>query len=238
MGFALPRPKGVVLATLIVLVAVYVFTALGARTAAGADLFSMLILEPHAVIDPGRVWTLLTYSLLHSLNDPTHLLWNGLLFYFFAPEMAARWGERRFVLFMVGAALTGGIFATVAGLLGLSGASPVVLGFSAVAVGILVAWCLTFPRREIYYFGILPLSGKKMLLITLAIEAIMGISLARVSTSAHLGGMAFAAIMTLGLWRPKTLMGWINVILVKLKLKKPRLRVVPKMSDDDRFNIH
>jgi membrane associated rhomboid family serine protease len=188
MRLGLTRPTPVVFATLITLVVVFVVMALAVRFSdAGKAIYSFLVLDPQLVIEEGRVWTMLTSSLLHSLDSPGHLLANCLGFYFFGPAMESRWGSRKFVGFMALAALMGSLFVLATYLLGL-GSAPVV-GASAITMGILMAWGLTFPDREVFLFFILPLKGIHIVYASIALEVLNALSFSSVSAAGHFGGM-------------------------------------------------
>jgi membrane associated rhomboid family serine protease len=157
VGSGFTRPTPVVFATLITLLVIFVVSAVAVRfSETGRAIFGLLVLDPALVIAKGRVWTLVSYALLHSLDSPLHLVFNGLALYFFGPTMESRWGARRFLLFMFVAALVGGLFVLATYLLGLGG-SPV-YGASAITMGLVVAWGLTYPDREVYFF-FFPLRG-------------------------------------------------------------------------------
>jgi membrane associated rhomboid family serine protease len=192
-GFGSRRLTPLVRATLIALVAMFVLTAVAIRVSAlGAEVYASLRLDPLEVLAGHKPWSLLTYALLHDLADPQHILFNGLGLYFFGPELEARWGARRLAVFMVLAALSGGGFILLAALLGL-GAAPVV-GASAIVMGIVVAWGLTFPEREIFFFFVLRLKGIHMVYASIALELLSAVSFSHVSAAAHFGGMAAGAL--------------------------------------------
>ena len=134
---------------------------------------------------------MVTYALLHSLEDTGHLLFNGLAFYFFAPELEELWGRTRFVLFMVLSALGGAAFFLVAWAIGLSSAQSVV-GFSGVVMAVMTAWGLTYPDREMFFF-FFRLKGLHLVYVTVALQLLTALSFSNVSASAHFGGMAAGA---------------------------------------------
>lgn len=188
---------------LVVLVVFYLFFGLASRTDWGLVLFDALTLNPPDLWEQGYFWQPLTYALLHDLHSPFHLIFNGMLFFFVAPSLEERWGSKRFWVFVVATALGGSLFVSLAWWLGLS-ASPV-LGFSSVCLGFLVAWGITYPKRELYFFGVLPINGRYLIWITLGFEVLYAVGANNISSAAHFGGMAAAAILTLGLWRPTKL---------------------------------
>lgn len=184
-GFGRPTP--VVFATLITLLAFFVVGAVAVRfSALGESIWSALALNPALVIEEKRVWTLVTYALLHSLGSPMHLVFNGLALYFFGPTMESRWGSRRFAVFMLVSAVVGALFVMATYLVGLGGV-PVV-GASAITVGLVVAWGFTFPDREVYFF-FFPLRGIHLVYVTIAFEVLNALSFSGVSASAHFGGI-------------------------------------------------
>lgn len=190
-GFRFRRPTPVVGATLIVLVAVWVVTALTFRVA-GGGLYEALSLQPGLVFQGRHLWGVVTYALLHSLQDTDHLLFNGLVFYFFAPELEQLWGRSRFLLFMALTALGGAAFFLAAVALGLSQAGALV-GFSGVVMGVTVAWGLTYPDREMFLL-FFRLKGMHMVYVTIALQLLTALSLNNVSAAAHFGGMAAGAL--------------------------------------------
>lgn len=224
---AFPKPTRVVLATLIAFLAIWVAMALLYQlTAFGPGLYAALTLDPSAVLE-GRVWTLATYWLVHDLSSPFSLLFSGILFYFFGPELERRWGARRLVLFYFLTAIAGGLLLTLTWALGL----PAVRVFGAHSVGLalMVAWALTFPYREILLFLVLPLKGIHMIWFAVGFGVLRAISIAPTGVAADFGAMAMAWLLVSGLWRANKMKLWWDKLLVALRIRKPpKLYVVPK----------
>jgi membrane associated rhomboid family serine protease len=241
-GFQFRRPTRVVGATLVVLVAMFVLFALAARFSPdGLALYRAFSLEPEAVLHGQRLWGILTYALLHSLADTDHLLFNGLVFYFFAPDLEEIWGGRRFVLFMLVTALGGGAFVVAASALGLSAADSVV-GFSSVVMGVTIAWGLTFPEREMFLL-FFRMKGKHLIYVTVALQILTALSFSRVSAAAHFGGMAAAAVFAMTRGGPLR-RWWLERRLRRLQAEAtalrsarrapgPSLRVIRGGADDE-----
>jgi len=186
--------------TLAALVGIHVFFVLFARTSLGYELYQSLVLEPDLVFHKAQLWRLLSYGLIHDLRSPFHLLFNGLTFYFVGQQLEYRWGSRRLFLFLILTILGGSIFVCMSWLLGLSNAA--VVGFSAAAIGAIIAWGLSFPHYSLHLFGVLPMTGMQVVWATVAIEFLFSLGLNGDSSAAHFGGMATAAILTQGWWRP------------------------------------
>lgn len=185
------------------LVGTYILLALTMNTYPGRLAYSLMVLDPERVINHFEIWRLLTYALVHDLSSPTHLLFNGLVLYFMGPELEYRWGKARFFYYVLATALGGGIFVCTSYLLNISHAP--VIGFSGVCAGLVVAWGMMFPYRMLYFFGIIPLTGRQMLVATVLIELLYSLSGSNISSAAHFGGMTAGALMGSGIIGPG---GW------------------------------
>lgn len=191
-GFRFKRPSPVVGATLIFLLVVWIASAIAIRVSpAGKALYDALAFDPLLVLQGQHLWAFVTGAMLHSLADTDHLLFNGLAFYFFATDLEELWGRGRFLAFMFLCAIGGHVFVLLAALLGL-GSAPVV-GFSGVVLGVITAFGLTYPEREIFFF-FFRLKAIYLVYLTLAMQLLTALSFSRVSAAAHLGGMAAGAI--------------------------------------------
>ncbi len=193
----------VVKAILIALVVIYVLFALSVQLNLGADFFYLGALNPNEVFEDGYVWQLLTYAFLHEISNPMHLAFNCLILFLIGPELETRWGDKRFLFFVMASILGGSLFVCLSFWFGLS--DQPVIGFSAVCLGLIVAWGITFKDRIIYIFGMVPISGIALVFWTLGFEILYALSISHVSSAAHFGGMAVGAILTLGWWRPSRL---------------------------------
>lgn len=89
----------------------------------------------------GWIHTLLTYGLLHSTDGalPWHLLFNGLMLYWFGREVEARFGSERFLECFILCILAGGLTWTCVHFV--SGNARIVIGASAGVFGILYLFC-------------------------------------------------------------------------------------------------
>ncbi|MCW5549977.1 MAG: rhomboid family intramembrane serine protease [Opitutaceae bacterium] len=145
----------------------------------------------------GKVWTLLTYSLLHSTSNLLHIIGNLLAIYFLGRELIGLLGERRFLGFCLTAVAVGGLAWTAVHWNG----GGILLGASAATCGLLAVFACFFPNRQITFllFFILPVTVKPKYLAwaVLGLDAcgfvfyeIMGaVSPFGIAHSAHLGGM-------------------------------------------------
>jgi membrane associated rhomboid family serine protease len=220
MHFPAPPPA---LRKLLIALCVAYFLSMLALRGGFTGFYSHLELQPAAVFS-GEVWRLLSYGLLH--GSVGHLIGNLLLFYFFGMEIERQFGARMLWKLTALCTLGGGIVAAVASTVGLASQAPVI-GASGGALGVLVAWCLVNARRSINLFGILPLTGKQLLYLSVGFELLMAVSPSNNSSAAHLGGMASAWLVITGGIAPRH---WLKKLRLARLRRGMRKQNQPKLS--------
>jgi membrane associated rhomboid family serine protease len=151
-----------------------------------------LALIPVAVMH-GKVWQVVTYSLLHASFG--HLFFNMLTLWFIGANLERDWGSRRFIecymFCVVGAALVT-IAVSYTHFLGMDPTTGTV-GASGGIFGLLMAFGILYANQEMYLFP-LPFRIKAKYLIgiwvVVAIIAVFEPS-GGVAVFAHLGGLLF-----------------------------------------------
>ena len=99
------------------------------------------------------MWQLVTYIFLH--GGFFHILFNMFGLYMFGSELEATWGTREFAKFFFICGIGAGILTVIA-----SPYSPVaIIGASGAILGLLVAYGVLFPNRQIYIYGIVPIAA-------------------------------------------------------------------------------
>ncbi len=162
-------------------------------------LESLLALTVPA-IKAGKVWTLFTYSFLHSTGNLLHIVANLLGLYFLGRVLEPVLGSRRLMWVYAAAVVTGGA-AWVA--THWAGGGGVAIGASAGVVGLFIVFAALYPNQPMTFllFFIVPVTVKPKY----AAFALLGIELAgfafyevmgavspfgsSIAHSAHLGGM-------------------------------------------------
>src|ERR1017187_398267 len=178
-----------------------------ARFASGNHFFSYLALSREGITN-GYVWQLITYQFMHA--GWLHLLLNCWAIYVFGRELELLLGGRRFLALTFSSGIIGGVFQVLTAMVWPALFDGPVVGASACAFGLVAAFAMIFPERELtmLIFFVIPVRMRaKTLLIFSAVLAVMGIVFPwdNVANAAHLGGMA---------------MGW---FYVKKILKNPAL---------------
>ncbi len=135
----------------------------------------------------GAVWQLLTYQFLHA--GLMHLFVNMLTLYFFGPDVERKLGTPRFYRFYLLCGGLGVLLTTIAeALLGRHGG--VVVGASGAVLGVLVAFAMIDPDRQIFLFPIpVPVSARILVIIMVVINLVNSMGDSPVAVFTHLGGM-------------------------------------------------
>lgn len=193
------------------MVAGFVVQSVFGRWLGSAD-FERLFALSSGGLRRGYLWSLVSYAFLH--GGILHLLFNGLFLYFLGRELAPMLGDRRFLLVSLVAAL-GGALAWLA----VNTATPgsVLVGASAIVLGLFVIFACFYPEREITFllFFVLPVTVRPRIAawVILGIE-VLGLLFSElpggrfdsgIAHSAHLGGMLvgwiyFRYLHALGAW--------------------------------------
>ncbi|MCP4606893.1 MAG: rhomboid family intramembrane serine protease [Proteobacteria bacterium] len=192
-----PMVKWILIATSVVWV-LEVFTVNWLETGV---IIEHLALIPISVFPGMELWQPATYMWLHSPTNFMHILFNCLFLWMFGGNLELDWGSKAFLRFYLTCGIGAGIVVLISGLF-FAPTIPV-LGASGAIYGLVVAWAIAYPNKQIYFFGIFPMKGKHFVLIPIGFAAIEFLTRAQgVSHAAHLGGMAIGALLVTGYWRP------------------------------------
>ena len=137
----------------------------------GIPILRLSVLVPERVW-AGEVWRLVTWAPIE-LN-PLGLLFGCLFLYFIGPDLVRRWGTQMFFArFFGGAAIVGAIVCLAARFLWLDlGRFPYV-GLWPMLEAMVIAWAALFPDRQILLFFALPVAGRNLIGMTIAITVVM-----------------------------------------------------------------
>ena len=181
--------------TLIIICAVvYLLQQLGG---AGfrVSLVSSFGLTPAAVVGSFAVWQLFTYIFLH--GGFFHILFNMFALWMFGTELERVWGTREFVKYF----FVCGVGAGVLSVLVSPGSMIPTIGASGSIYGILLAYGLLFPNRELLLVPfMIPVKVKYyvMFLGGMAFLASLSGGGGGIAHIAHLGGMVFGYLYLRG----------------------------------------
>lgn len=158
----------------------------------GGNFHGWFGLVPEKILH-GALWQFFTYSFLHV--DVMHLLLNLLVLAFLAGDIESIWGRRRFILFYGFCILFTGLFYLFTSLL-VALAYPVLglpmMGASGGIYGLLVAYAILYPDREMLFMMMFPMKSRQFIMILAGVEFLQALFSGQsgLSAIAHLSGMA------------------------------------------------
>ena len=187
-----------------------------------------LVATDQSVWSEFKLWQLVTTALVpidpaKGTLDFVGLIFNALMLWLFLPTVEGWWGKKRFLTFALWMTLAGSIAGTLVGL-----ALPgfhIVSGIDPVIFGGVVAFGVLFGERKVQFFGVVPMTGKQMVIgmsVFVGVFLVMGQRWAEGASMA--GAMALAWAMTTGRFAPK---------LWYLKWKQKRIRRKLRIVKDD-----
>ena len=161
----------------------------------GGSVSRWLAFGPDTFIS-GFVWQPFTYMFLHA--SLSHLFMNMLWLYCFGPEVERTLSTRQFYRFYFtcgGLGVMAVLFLWA--LMGMAGwgnpglAPPPVVGASGATMGVLIAFAMVNPERELGLF-LLPITinARTIVFIVIIFNLISALSGSNVSVATHFGGMA------------------------------------------------
>jgi membrane associated rhomboid family serine protease len=163
-------------------------------------LIGLLGLQPRLVVH-GWVWQLATYMFLH--GGLFHILFNMLALWMFGTELEHVWGTRYFVKFYFVTGIGAGILTVVLSWLPFEFTRPLyvsnIIGASGAIYGILLAYALYFPERQIILV-VFPVPAKYAVMIIGAIAFYSSFSDSGrgVANATHLGGLLVGYVFLKG----------------------------------------
>jgi membrane associated rhomboid family serine protease len=220
-GRITPGIKWIIIAN----VGVFVLQMIG-RLSQRGGIEPIFGLTPAVTFGDLWLWQLVTYMFLHSTGWLSHILLNMLMLWMFGTEVERAWGTRAFLRYYfvcgVGAALVTSLLFWESTTIGASGA----------VFGVMLAYAMMFPNRQILFWFIFPMRAVSFVLLCAGIELFSLLSLQDgVAHIAHLGGMAFGWLYLKRAWRLRQFLGDL-----KWRLRRRRFKVVDR--EDRRYPFH
>ena len=167
LGVAVPRPIAWLIALVLFMSA---FGSLLERLGVPILQSSVLLVGK---VWSGEVWRLVTWAPIEL--SPLGLVFGCLLLYFIGPDLLRRWGTRRFFAsFFGGAAVVGALTCVIGRFLWTDDVGRVAhMGLWPMEEAMIIAWAMLFPDRRILLFFALPVAGRNLIGMTIAITVVM-----------------------------------------------------------------
>ena len=151
----------------------------------------------------GWLWSPITYMFIH--GGLQHLFFNMLLLFFFGPDVERLLGTRQFVRFYFMCGVLGVLVNLITFALG--GPAISVIGASGAIMGVVVAFAIVDPDRQLFLFPLpFPITARAMVIIFIVLDLLsVAGGAGGTSVATHLGGMAVSFLYMK--YRP-TLLQW------------------------------
>ena len=147
-------------------------------------------LIPHQILTKGMIWELVTYMFLH--GGLMHVLFNMFGLVIFGSELERRWGSRDFLKYYMFTGVGAGIILVLTSYMFNGNPMVPVIGASGAIFGILIAYGMNFPHRQILLWFVIPVSARTFVAIYAFMELAMTVESrggGPIARFAHLGGM-------------------------------------------------
>jgi membrane associated rhomboid family serine protease len=173
----------------------------------------------------GEIWRLATYMFVHSPGDFFHILFNMLAVWMFGVELEQRWGTQAFARYYAVTGIGAGFSHLAVSLLPFEGTSGMydapVVGASGAVYGIILAWAILFPHRQVLFMFVFPLPARVFAAIFGGIAFLSAASGrgGNVAHVAHLGGMVFGWLYLKG---PRNLKLDLDYRLTRWRMERMR----------------
>ena len=170
-----------------------------ADTSARASMAEYLVASPSQVFEHYRVWTLVTSPLLEV--DFLALLLTGMMLWLFVPTLERFWGTPRFFRFVAITSVAGTLAGCLVGYA--TGHDVPIVGLSPFTYASVVAFGLIYARQPVQFFGVLPLTGRQMMLGFIGFLVLfIGLQQLWEKGAAFAAAMLVAAVITSKRWSP------------------------------------
>ncbi len=193
--FGWGRPRSNMIRGLIIInVAIWILVTL---TATDRLLFYYFGLVPQLVWSRLMVWQPFTYMFLHA--GFWHVALNMFVLWMFGSELEREWGGRSFLRYYF---ITGAGAGLVTVLFDLNSTVPVI-GASGAIYGVLLAYGLAYPNRNVYLYFLFPVKVKYFVgfLAVMAFLASIQPGGSTISHLTHLSGMVIGWLYLKSGWR-------------------------------------
>lgn len=164
-----------------------------------ATLAEWAIATPSNVFERGRVWTLVTSPFFEV--DFLSLVLTSFMLWTFVPTLERFWGTARFFRFTAITSVVGMLGGVLMGLA--LGTDLPIFGLSPFMYAAIVAFGIIYARQPVQFFGVLPLTGRQLMLGFMGfLVLLVGFGQLWEKGASFAAAMICAAIMVSKKWSP------------------------------------
>jgi len=191
--------------------------------------FERLALVPATTVERHQYWRLVTYALLHDPRSLAAPIFTALTLWLFGGALETLWGLRRLAVLAVASSVVAALVVVLGGQLYLPWWHEVTVSPTAFESALVVAWCVANAKMTVSFLGVVRMTGKQLVLLTVAL-GLLGFGMSR-------SGQGLASLVGMGVgwgfawrWRfrpqPRKATGRLHA------MSSPRLRVIEGGRDD------
>ncbi len=153
----------------------------------GPDQFTTIfwLYKPYAI---GKIWLwqFVTYTFLHSVSSPWHIIFNMFVLWMFGSEVERAMGTRKFLTMYFTAGIFAGIFCCI------FTPNVPIIGASGAIFAVEVAFAMFFPNTNIVLLFLpFPIKAKYLVMAFVGISVVGCFMPGNISHVAHLGGILY-----------------------------------------------
>lgn len=223
--------RGALIVGLCEIVASIVFLAMDYGTR--DQIAAYTVATPSNVFEHGRVWTLVTSSLLQP--SFINLLLHAFILWQFAPTLERFWGTPRFYRFAVITSVAGNLGGVLLGFA--LGREVVIAGLDPFTWALIVAFGVVYAKQPVSFFSVLPMTARQMMFGFVGLAAAIVIFRQQWEQGAAWASAILAAlVMTSKKWNPG--LAWRRWRIARARAHLAVLeggRAIPKKRDDQKW---
>jgi membrane associated rhomboid family serine protease len=132
-----------------------------------------------------QIWQLISYQFMH--GGFSHIFFNMFMLWMFGNEIENIMGSKKFLFFYLLSGIGAGLFQLLLGPM-ISNQLAFTIGASGAVYGVMIAFAMFFPDRQIYVYFLFPVRAKYLIAFLVLIEFMSVGDMSLVAHLAHIGG--------------------------------------------------
>ena len=133
-----------------------------------------------------QIWQLITYQFMH--GGFSHIFFNMFMLWMFGNEIENIMGSKKFLFFYLLSGIGAGLVQLIVGPV-VSNHLAFTIGASGAVYGVMIAFAMFFPDRQIYVYFLFPVRAKYLIAFLVLIEFMSVGDMSLVAHLAHVGGI-------------------------------------------------
>lgn len=234
----LQNPRSMTITLIIINVAIFFVDYISARrteTGLQSILAEWFAVSGTTLTEPWKIWQVLTYGFIHSVEDWKHILFNMFGLFIFGRNIEQKLGSKEFLRFYLVSIVFGGLVAAIFAALG---TNTLTIGASGGVVAVTILFACYFPNVELLLMMVVPVKAWILAVgyVAFDLAGALGITAGQSNTAfvVHIAGAGFALLYFYQHWNLSFLAFGGGISGVKDQLQARSRRMKLKLHDPDR----